>query len=74
MIALAKVAQMLGVPKKFIPVFNIVSGIILSVFYLNPLNIKTGILEGIIAGLSASGLYSGVKNTIQGVREQRSIL
>lgn len=65
MIGLAKVAQKLGLPKKITPVFNLLVGVICGAVYIYPQDVKLAILAGVIAGLSASGLYSGVKNTVE---------
>lgn len=55
-------------PTKFIPLVNIVLGVIGGVVYLHPGNIEMAILDGIIAGLTAGGFYSSVKNVLEGVR------
>ncbi len=51
--------------KKFIPLINLTLGIAGGILYSD--NLKEGILNGIILGLSASGLYSTAKNIKQGV-------
>lgn len=51
---------------KYIPIINILLGVILSIIY-GADGIKIDIFNGIIAGLTASGLYSGVKNVKQAV-------
>ena len=50
---------------KFIPLINLALGIAGGILYST--NIKEGIYNGILAGLSASGLYSSAKNIMQGV-------
>ena len=56
------------VPKKYkkkaAPVVSVALGILAGVLYLAPGDIKQGILAGIVLGLSATGLYSGAKNTV----------
>lgn len=58
-----------GVPSKYLPFIAVVLGLLLGLFYVNPEDPKEAILSGIVIGLSAIGGYSGVKNTIQGVKE-----
>jgi L-cystine uptake protein TcyP (sodium:dicarboxylate symporter family) len=71
-ISIVELAKGLGVPKKFSALIAVVTGVIIGIFYLHPLDIKLGILEGTILGLSASGLYSGTKNTMEQIRNSRS--
>lgn len=52
-------------PKKLLPVVSLVFGVAAGVFYVYPSDIKGGIIVGLMLGLSASGLYSGAKNTIE---------
>lgn len=68
MIGLAKVAQLVMLPKKWTPIWNLVIGLAIAIIYVSPGNIKMAIMVGIMLGLSASGLYSGVKNTTQAMR------
>ncbi len=68
MIGLAKIAQLVMLPKKWTPIWNLVIGLAIAIIYVSPGNIKMAIMVGIMLGLSASGLYSGVKNTTQAVR------
>lgn len=67
-IALAEVAKRLGLKKRFIPLLDlglgIVSGIV--VFSIDSgLSLIEGIILGIACGLSACGLFSGIKNTVE---------
>jgi L-cystine uptake protein TcyP (sodium:dicarboxylate symporter family) len=62
----------LGIPRKFSALLSVVIGIVIGIFYLHPMDIKLGIFEGIIYGLTASGLYSGTKNTFQQFRYNKS--
>lgn len=53
-----------GMPSRFAPVLSIVLG--MGAFYfLADGEIGVRLFEGLVAGLSASGLYSGVKTTMQ---------
>ena len=58
----------LGFPRKFSALLSVIIGIAIGVFYLHPMNIKLGIFECAVYGLTASGLYSGTKNTFQQMR------
>lgn len=71
MIGLAKIAQMIFLPRKWTPVWNLVIGLIISFLYIYPYELKTTLLVGVMLGLSASGLYSGVKSTTQAIREMK---
>lgn len=64
-VGLVELLKKLNLPHKLLPVASLVFGLIGGVFYLFPHDLKAGILMGIIMGLSASGLYSGVKNTVE---------
>ncbi|TXG77201.1 hypothetical protein E6Q11_03210 [Candidatus Dojkabacteria bacterium] len=57
-IGITEVIKRLGTPKKFLPVIALVIGVVIS--YL------TGFdwVSGIVAGLSASGIWSGLKTTM----------
>ncbi|HQL36868.1 MAG TPA: hypothetical protein PLG67_09790 [Bacillota bacterium] len=66
-VSLTQLAKELGMPKKFCALAAVVIGVIIGVFFLEPQCIKTGVFKGIVYGLSASGLYSGTKNTIEQV-------
>ncbi|MDV6377160.1 hypothetical protein ORD22_02645 [Sporosarcina sp. GW1-11] len=64
-IGLIEVMKAYGLPKKLMPVFALIFGIGGGIFYLFPQDWKSGILSGIIMGLSASGLYSGSKTIVR---------
>lgn len=64
-VALVEVISRLGVPSKFLPLCAIVIGIAAGVFFIAPESMPQAILSGIVVGLSAVGMYSGVKNTVQ---------
>lgn len=71
-IALAELCKQLGVPAKFIPlidlILGIISGVLVSGIMLG-VGIPVGIILGIAMGLSACGLFSGIKNTLQSGKE-----
>ncbi|PIC97873.1 MULTISPECIES: hypothetical protein [unclassified Sporosarcina] len=64
-IGLTEILKMYGLPKKLIPIFSLLLGIGGGIFYLFPHDWKSGILGGIIMGLSASGLYSSGKTIVR---------
>jgi ABC-type amino acid transport system permease subunit len=66
-IALAELLKKVGINPKYIPVADLILGIAAGFVYLYPGDPKMAVLYGIIAGLSAAGLYSGIKNVSQGV-------
>ena len=66
-IGLAEVIKRIGLNSKFVPLVNLILGLIAGIIFLNPGDIKAGIIQGLFIGLSASGLYSGVKNVKEGI-------
>ncbi|OGO77671.1 MAG: hypothetical protein A2Y23_13890 [Clostridiales bacterium GWB2_37_7] len=71
-ISIVELAKSLGLPKKLSALLAVVLGIAIGIFYLNPLDIKLGIFEGTVLGLSAAGLYSGTKNAFQQIITSRN--
>lgn len=53
-----------GLSKKMSPLISLVVGIGFGVVYVANFDWKQGVLVGLMLGLSASGLYSGSKNTL----------
>jgi L-cystine uptake protein TcyP (sodium:dicarboxylate symporter family) len=70
--SIVELSKGLGIPRKFSALLSVIIGIVIGIFYLHPMDIKLGIFEGIIYGLTASGLYSGTKNTFQQFRHNKS--
>lgn len=58
-LGLAQCIKIAGVKSKFIPLTALGLGVLLS--FMMP---ELDVLGGMIAGLTASGLYSGVKKTV----------
>ena len=54
-----------GVSKKVLPFIALVIGIAVGVIYEADFDLKQGILVGAMLGLSASGLYSSAKSTVE---------
>jgi len=63
---IAELLKGLGFNPKFIPVINLILGLAAGIG-LNTGDIVKGIFVGTAVGLSASGLYSGVKNVKEGL-------
>lgn len=59
-IALIQALKIAGLPARFAPIVAVVLGVI-SCIYLLPLALPVEILQGVVVGLAASGLYSGAK-------------
>lgn len=62
-VGLVEALKKVGLPTKWCPLVSIILGVLAGAFYSGTA-IKEGILMGFAIGLSACGLYSGVKNTI----------
>ena len=60
-LGLTEVVKRLGLPRKMLPLFAVVLGA--GVAMLASGVTTTAILNGIVAGLSSMGLYSGTKAT-----------
>lgn len=63
-IGLIEVFKQCGLPEKWCPIVSVILGMLAGVIYASS-SLEEGILVGIAIGLSACGLYSGVKNTIK---------
>ncbi|SHG89095.1 holin [Tepidibacter thalassicus] len=61
-IGITQAIKIAGLPKKFAPIVSLVLGIIMCVFFESKGDIKQSVLDGIILGLTASGLFSGYKS------------
>jgi Kef-type K+ transport system membrane component KefB len=67
-IGMIELIKRVGVPKKYSPVVAIILGILFGFYYLAPGDPQKAVFLGLAAGLSAIGLYSGTKNTVQQLR------
>jgi hypothetical protein len=67
-IGLVEVMKKLGMPDKLAAIPSLILGLAAGIFYISPGDVKTGIVTGIFMGLSASGLYSGVKSGIEAIK------
>lgn len=63
-IAIAELAKRTGLSIKYVPLFAVIFSV--AAFYLFGVGeVGSRVLEGVITGLSAVGLYSGVKTTVK---------
>lgn len=69
-VGVVELAKKLGLPDKFAAVLSAVLGVVIGLVYVAPNDPAKGVLIGLSMGLSASGLYSGVKNTVEGMKGQ----
>ena len=60
--AMAEFAKKIGLKKKFIPLVDLVLGLLSGIFVYSSLGIVQSIVVGLALGLSACGLFSGIKN------------
>ena len=68
LIGILEIFKKVGVNEKYIPVISVIAGIGLGIALFAAGDFKAGIIQGIYIGLSAVGLYSGTKNTIEGIK------
>lgn len=66
--SISEVLKIVGFKVKYIPIVNMFLGLIGGIYYLNPSDLKSGVLQGLIMGLASSGLYSSYKNINEGLR------
>ncbi|HDR7432614.1 TPA: holin [Bacillus anthracis] len=59
-VGLSQIAKTIGLQTKYVPLLNLTFGIVLGVLFLGG-DIKTNVFQGIIIGLSASGLFDHTK-------------
>jgi L-lactate permease len=68
-LAVIQALKMVGMPNKYSPIASIALGIIVGfVFRHEAADLSQTILAGVTYGLSASGLYSGVKATSENIK------
>ncbi|MDZ5609862.1 holin [Bacillus pseudomycoides] len=59
-VGLSQIAKTIGLQTKYVPLLNLTLGIALGVLFL-PQDLKMNVFQGIIIGLSASGLFDHTK-------------
>ncbi|PEX38293.1 hypothetical protein CN455_13760 [Bacillus cereus] len=57
---LSQIVKTIGLQTKYVPLLNLTLGIVLGVLFLDG-DIKTNVFQGIVIGLSASGLFDHTK-------------
>ena len=65
LMGLLEVVKKIGVNPKYIPVISVVLGVTSGIVLFGQGDIKVGVIQGMYIGLSAVGLYSGAKNTME---------
>ena len=68
-VGLCEVVKWLGFNEKFIPLLSIILGVAGGCFILNPGDLNIGLIQGLVMGLTAVGLYSAPKNVFEGMVE-----
>lgn len=64
-IGLAELVKKVGLPSKYIPIFDVLAGLLFGIGIFGVAmgyGVVNGALIGVFEGLSACGLFSGVKN------------
>ncbi len=64
-LAMVELLKRMGIPKKLSPIVSLVLGLLAGFYYLAPDDPRKAIFLGLVVGLSAIGLFSGTKNTIE---------
>lgn len=65
LIGILEVFKKLGLTEKYVPIASLVLGIGIGITLFGGGDAIEGVVQGIFIGLSAVGLYSGTKNTIE---------
>jgi hypothetical protein len=60
-----EMAKGIGLPVRLAPALSIILGILAGVAYMAVWDIETGIMYGIICGLTSCGLYSAGKSAVK---------
>lgn len=69
-VAIIQAIKMVGMPNKFSPIASLGVGIIIGFLFRHETqDLSQTILAGVIYGLGASGLYSGVKTTSSAIQK-----
>lgn len=64
-LAIVELAKSSGLNTRYAGIGSVVLGAVLGAFFIGEEALSTNIFIGIIAGLTASGFYSGVKATVR---------
>jgi uncharacterized membrane protein YfbV (UPF0208 family) len=66
---IAQVIKQFRFPVKFMPLINLVLGVAGSMMWGVGSDWRAALFNGLMVGVTATGLFSGVKNIIEGIRE-----
>jgi len=69
-LGVVELCKQLGLPNKFAALLSCILGVVIGLVYVAPNNPLEGVMVGLSMGLAACGLYSGVKNTVQGIKKE----
>lgn len=72
-IAAIELLKNLGLPKKFSSLVSLLLGIAIGIFYVESNDLKNRIFMGAVYGLSAAGLYTTTKNTVEEFKIRRKM-
>lgn len=61
-VGISQVVKNTGFPPRFIPALNLIIGIAISFLSFPELNVSEIIIQGLVVGLSAGGIYDQTKN------------
>lgn len=64
-LAMVELLKRVGIPKKLSPLVALLLGILCGFYYIAPGEPRKAVFLGLVTGLSAIGLFSGTKNTIE---------
>ncbi len=65
-IGLVQIGKLTGIADRYCPILSLVLGIIFGLFLGSFETTSFNALLGVLVGLTASGVYSGVKTVVQG--------
>lgn len=71
--ALVQVAKQAGMPRRVSPLLAIGLGVAAGITYVAPGDIPTGVLVGLVMGMSAVGVYEGVDHSTRSLRQKASL-
>ena len=67
--ALVQIAKQTGMPRRYSPLLAIGLGVAAGIVYVAPGDIPTGVLVGLVMGMSAVGVYEGIDHGTRPLRK-----
>ena len=64
LVGVGQVLKKVGVKAKWLPLINLILGVVIGILSSEG-SILSKVINGAIIGLTSSGMYSGVKNTVE---------